>query len=117
MEAQDSQTRLQVINPSPNGLYTGVSNALSTITKAEGVGSLWRGISSVALGAGTKSATSPACRLAILTKNIGPAHAVYFATYEAVKQAMGGNMGNEHHPLAAGKSAEQACTAAWEEHN
>lgn len=34
---------------------------------------------------------------------IGPAHAVYFATYEAVKQAMGGNVGNEHHPLAAGQ--------------
>ena len=35
----------------------------------------------------------------------GPAHAVYFATYEAVKHAMGGNEGlkHEHHPLAAGK--------------
>lgn len=35
---------------------------------------------------------------------IGPAHAVYFATYEAVKHAMGGNEGlkHEHHPLAAG---------------
>lgn len=33
----------------------------------------------------------------------GPAHAVYFATYEAVKQGMGGNNGTEHHPLAAGK--------------
>ena len=35
----------------------------------------------------------------------GPAHAVYFATYESVKQAMGGNEGlnHEHHPLAAGK--------------
>lgn len=33
----------------------------------------------------------------------GPAHAVYFATYEAVKQSMGGNNGTEHHPLAAGK--------------
>ena len=34
----------------------------------------------------------------------GPAHAVYFATYEAVKHAMGGNAGahQEHHPLAAG---------------
>lgn len=34
----------------------------------------------------------------------GPAHAVYFATYEAVKHAMGGNAGShqEHHPLAAG---------------
>ena len=34
---------------------------------------------------------------------LGPAHAVYFATYEAVKQAMGGNNGIEHHPLAAGE--------------
>ena len=42
-------------------------------------------------------------RSGILTKNAGPAHAVYFATYEAVKHAMGGNMGNAHHPLAAGK--------------
>lgn len=37
-----------------------------------------------------------------LNDGIGPAHAVYFATYEAVKQAMGGNNGTEHHPLAAG---------------
>lgn len=46
------QTRLQVLNPSPSGLYSGLSNALSRILKAEGIGSLWRGISSVALGAG-----------------------------------------------------------------
>ena len=39
-----------------------------------------------------------------LSDGIGPAHAVYFATYEAVKQAMGGNNGTEHHPLAAGNS-------------
>lgn len=32
----------------------------------------------------------------------GPAHAVYFATYEVVKQAMGGNAAG-HHPVAAGK--------------
>jgi hypothetical protein len=32
----------------------------------------------------------------------GPAHAVYFATYEVVKQAMGGNAAG-HHPLAAGR--------------
>jgi hypothetical protein len=31
----------------------------------------------------------------------GPAHAVYFATYEVVKQAMGGNASG-HHPVAAG---------------
>jgi hypothetical protein len=32
----------------------------------------------------------------------GPAHAVYFATYEAVKHLMGGNQAGVHHPLAAG---------------
>jgi hypothetical protein len=35
---------------------------------------------------------------------IGPAHAVYFATYEAVKHVMGGNQAGVHHPLAAGMS-------------
>lgn len=35
-------------------------------------------------------------------KLTGPAHAIYFATYEAVKHAMGGNKAGEHHPLAAG---------------
>ena len=39
-----------------------------------------------------------------LIRFTGPAHAVYFATYEAVKQAMGGNDRNSHHPVAAGKS-------------
>jgi len=34
----------------------------------------------------------------------GPAHAVYFATYEAVKHLMGGNQAGVHHPLAAGMS-------------
>lgn len=34
---------------------------------------------------------------------LGPAHAVYFATYEGVKQLMGGNQAGVHHPLAAGK--------------
>lgn len=33
----------------------------------------------------------------------GPAHALYFVTYETVKQAMGGNERSTHHPLAAGK--------------
>lgn len=40
----------------------------------------------------------------------GPAHAVYFATYEVVKQAMGGNEGNEHHPLAAGNGCMPSVT-------
>lgn len=35
----------------------------------------------------------------------GPAHAVYFSTYEFVKQKLGGNEGTEHHPLAVGETA------------
>jgi len=78
-----AQTRMQIINPSPGAIYTGISNAFSTIARVEGGRSLWRGVSSVVVGA-------------------GPAHAVYFGTYEAVKQAMGGNDLTAHHPLAAG---------------
>jgi hypothetical protein len=38
----------------------------------------------------------------------GPAHAVYFASYEATKHALGGNEGGseEHHPLAAGAQTQ-----------
>ena len=32
----------------------------------------------------------------------GPAHAVYFGTYEFVKDAAGGNKDDNHHPGAAG---------------
>ena len=42
-------------------------------------------------------------RVAILADSAtGPAHAVYFGTYEIVKKSMGGNELTEHHPLAAG---------------
>ncbi|KAI9816593.1 MAG: Fe(2+) transporter [Pycnora praestabilis] len=86
-------TRMQVLNPSPSAVYTGISNAARQISSTEGILSLWRGISSVVIGA-------------------GPAHAVYFATYEWVKHAMGGNKGNEHHPLAAATSGACATIAS-----
>lgn len=75
---------MQVVNPSPAAIYTGIGNALSTISRAEGYMSLWRGVSSVIVGA-------------------GPAHAIYFATYEVVKHNLGGNNPG-HHPAAAGTS-------------
>lgn len=53
------KTRMQIINPSPSAIYSGISNAFQTITRVEGARSLWRGVNSVVLGA-------------------GPAHAVYF---------------------------------------
>lgn len=34
---------------------------------------------------------------------LGPAHAVYFGTYEVVKDMAGGNVDEGHHPLAAGR--------------
>lgn len=46
------QTRMQIINPASGGLYTGISNAVSTIYRMEGLRTLWRGVSSVVVGAG-----------------------------------------------------------------
>ncbi|KAI1971880.1 Fe(2+) transporter [Ophidiomyces ophidiicola] len=79
------KTRMQVLNPSAGGLYTGLSNAFTTISRVEGWRTLWKGVSSVIVGA-------------------GPAHAVYFGTYEVVKEFAGGNVGDGHHPVAAGLS-------------
>ncbi|KAF2768585.1 mitochondrial carrier [Teratosphaeria nubilosa] len=86
------KTRMQVVNPTPAAIYTGIGNAIATISRVEGYMSLWRGLSSVVLGA-------------------GPAHAVYFATYEVVKQQMGGNAAG-HHPLAAASSGAAATIAS-----
>ncbi|KAF1830562.1 mitochondrial carrier [Decorospora gaudefroyi] len=85
------KTRMQIVNPSPSAMYSGISNAMVTISRAEGFWSLWRGLSSVVMGA-------------------GPAHAVYFASYEATKHALGGNEGgsDEHHPIAAAASGAAA---------
>ncbi len=81
------QTRMQILNPTPSAVYKGVIQGTYRIASGEGFMSLWRGMSSVVVGA-------------------GPAHAVYFATYEAVKHVMGGNQAGVHHPLAAGKDTK-----------
>ncbi|KAJ8587335.1 mitochondrial carrier [Rhizopogon salebrosus TDB-379] len=66
------KTRMQVFATSPAAVYTGIGNAFTRISSTEGMRALWRGVSSVILGA-------------------GPAHAVHFGTYEAVKELAGGN--------------------------
>ncbi|KAG6836985.1 hypothetical protein H0H93_016689 [Arthromyces matolae] len=66
------KTRMQVFATSPVAVYSGVGNAFTRISSTEGLRALWRGVSSVALGA-------------------GPAHAVHFGTLEAVKELAGGN--------------------------
>ncbi|KIH89116.1 hypothetical protein SPBR_07856 [Sporothrix brasiliensis 5110] len=74
---------IAVISPSGGPAYTSLIQSTYRMAVGEGISSLWRGMSSVVVGA-------------------GPAHAVYFATYEAVKHVMGGNKVGTHHPLAAG---------------
>lgn len=66
------KTRMQVFATSPAAVYTGIGNAFTRISSTEGMRALWRGVSSVILGA-------------------GPAHAVHFGVYEAMKELAGGN--------------------------
>lgn len=68
---------MQVFAASPAGVYTGVGNAFTRISSTEGMRALWRGVSSVIMGA-------------------GPAHAVHFGTYEAVKELTGANEAGNH---------------------
>ena len=46
------KTRMQIVNPSPTAVYSGISNAMLTISRVEGFRTLWRGVSSVVVGAG-----------------------------------------------------------------
>lgn len=78
------QTRMQVFSTQPAAVYTGMTNAFSRVVSTEGAARLWRGVWSVVLGA-------------------GPAHAVYFGTYEAVKDFAGGNRAG-HQVGATGES-------------
>ncbi|KAI0198644.1 mitochondrial RNA-splicing protein MRS3 [Astrocystis sublimbata] len=87
------KTRMQIISPSASTAYKGMIQSTMRIASAEGVMNLWRGMSSVVVGA-------------------GPAHAVYFATYEAVKHVMGGNKTGVHHPLASATSGACATIAS-----
>ena len=103
---------MQVLNPNTTTAYTGVLRSTYQIASGEGFFSLWRGMSSVIVGAGKL----PQYQFALLFQSListiaGPAHAVYFATYEAGKHAMGGNQAGVHHPLAAGRSYRSSLRA------
>ncbi|KAF9485535.1 mitochondrial carrier [Pholiota conissans] len=88
------KTRMQVFTASPAAIYSGVGNAFTRISSTEGIRALWRGVSSVILGA-------------------GPAHAVHFGTLEFVREIAGGNeAGNQWLATAlAGGSATIAADA------
>ncbi|KAI8323166.1 carrier protein [Martensiomyces pterosporus] len=77
------KTRMQVVGSPSAVAYSGVTQALKLISTTEGMRSLWRGVMSVVLGA-------------------GPAHAVYFATYEQTKKLFTAAAGGNQHALAAG---------------
>lgn len=73
---------MQVFATSPAAVYTGIGNAFTRISSTEGARTLWRGVSSVIMGA-------------------GPAHAVHFGAYEMVKEFAGGNVeGGQHQWIA-----------------
>jgi len=74
---------MQVFSTSPAAVYSGIGNAITRISSTEGARALWRGVASVIAGA-------------------GPAHAVYFGTYEVVKEWAGGNRAG-HQFAATGK--------------
>ncbi|GAA6002769.1 hypothetical protein JCM10207_007667 [Rhodosporidiobolus poonsookiae] len=80
------KTRMQVIATSPSAVYASMSDAFTRISSTEGTKRLWRGVASVILGA-------------------GPAHAVYFGTYELAKEMAGGNEGGYSFLATAGAGA------------
>lgn len=84
------KTRMQVAGSS--NVYSGIMSAVSKISAAEGSRSLWRGISSMVMGA-------------------GPAHAVYFGVYEAVKSNFGGENGHHHPAVSALAGASATITS------
>lgn len=51
------QTRMQILNPTPSAVYSGIVNAGYRIGSKEGFRGLWRGMSSVVVGAGRFSST------------------------------------------------------------
>lgn len=104
---------MQVLNPNTTVAYSGVLRSTYQMASGEGFFSLWRGMSSVIVGAGM---VTDIFNVSIGTNAwTGPAHAVYFATYEAVKHAMGGNQAGVHHPLAAGETRRRTIALTMSE--
>lgn len=76
------KTRMQSLHPHPNASYRNIKHAFCKIVKTEGILRAVRGINIVALGA-------------------GPAHALYFTSYESTKKLLEGKIyGGEHVSVA-----------------
>ncbi|KAH3671223.1 hypothetical protein WICMUC_004740 [Wickerhamomyces mucosus] len=85
------KTRMQSINTS-RPVYTGILNTITRISSTEGSLALFKGLNSMVLGA-------------------GPAHAVYFATYEFVKRQVATNE-DEVNPIKIAIAGSCATIAA-----
>lgn len=71
------KTRMQSLEPNPKTRYKNVFDALHRIARYEGIGNSLRGINAVIYGA-------------------GPAHAMYFAVYEEMKNRLTGSQRGQH---------------------
>lgn len=60
---------MQILTPSTGGLYTGLTNAVSTIYRVEGWRTLWKGVSSVIVGAGVYIVETPELKDSILIRD------------------------------------------------
>lgn len=76
---------MQSLCPHPNAVYRSIYHAMTSMVTKEGLLAPLRGINVVALGA-------------------GPAHALYFSTYEATKQFINGNQ-TKYNPISHGRSS------------
>ncbi|EDO49303.1 predicted protein [Nematostella vectensis] len=74
------KTRMQSLKPNPNAQYNNMIHAIKKMIQSEGILAPLRGINIVAMGA-------------------GPAHALYFSSYEAIKKLLIGN-NTTHSPTA-----------------
>ena len=68
---------MQCLVPDPKASYRNVFDAFSRIIRYEGIRNTVRGINAVVCGA-------------------GPAHAMYFATYEKMKAQLSGSQKGQH---------------------
>ena len=86
------KTRMQALSQPGAQLSNSTFLALRTVVRREGMLGLYKGFNAMAWG-------------------VGPAHAVYFATYEGAKEALGGNRPG-HQVLATGAAGALATVAA-----
>ena len=84
---------MQTLVPDPKADYRSLSDAAKKIVQYEGLRNTMRGFSAMALGA-------------------GPAHALYFACYEEVKNKLSGGQQGNH--LANGENqCVLLCVCFW----